>query len=431
MKFWRLLYQIGLNVSALILPVVALFSKRVRRWWKHARPIPPVPPEGKPVLWMHCASAGEFEQGRVVLEFLLRQLPVRPFFVLTFFSPSGWERYQHNYSYADWVGPAPMDFPWLIRRWVHTLQPVAVFFVKYDLWPNLLHILRQMGIPTYLLSAHIVPLQGLRWWWKKQLLPYLQWIFVQTQEDGQRLTHIGVTQFSVAGDTRLLRVMEIAKQPKSFPDIERWIGGRFCVVAGSLWPADVDFLAEAYGMLRGYETYWLLVPHHVSEEMIVYIHRKWPVRCVQYSQDYQGVRRNTLIIDTMGILAYLYAYADVVWIGGGFGKGIHNILEAIIYKKPVFFGPNYQSFPEAHEMIKRGVAESCRYPVSFANAVKSLHKDRRRAQVIFSKVDSYLSAQGDILHIIWDKLQREEWVQRLKRQAVSLNDSPEPSTLTF
>lgn len=431
MKFWRIFYQAGLGLLSLILPIAALFNKRIRRWWKHARPLPPVPPEGKPVLWMHCASVGEFEQGRVVVEFLLRQLPVRPFFVLTFFSPSGWERYQHSYSDADWIGPAPIDFLWLVRRWVYTLQPIAVFFVKYDLWPNLVYTLHQAKIPTYLLSAHVMPLHGLRWWWKKQLLPYLRWIFVQTQEDGQRLAHAGITHFSVAGDTRLLRVMEIARQPRAFPEIEEWIGGRFCIVAGSLWPADVDFLAEAYGMLRGYETCWILVPHLVSEEMVAYIHRKWPVRCVQYSQDYQSVRRNTLIVDAVGILAYLYAYADVVWVGGGFGKGIHNILEAVIYRKPVFFGPNYQSFPEANEMIKRGVAESCRYPVSFANAVKSLHKDRRRAQVIFSKIDNYFREQGDTLQIIWDKLQDEEWVRMLNSQALSLKESSTSSPLTF
>lgn len=411
MTWWRPLYTLFLLVGSLLIPVLALFNEKVRRWWQARKVPPPLPPANRPVLWLHCASVGEFEQGRPVLEHILQQLPYRPFVVITFFSSSGWQRYRQSYPVGDWMGPAPADLPWVVRTWVRSLRPAAVFFVKYDLWPNLLYELRLGGHPMYLISAHVEALRGLRWWWKKQLLPYMDWIFVQTAGDGQKLRQAGLSRVTVAGDSRLVRVRQLAENWLPVSGIHEWISGHFCIVAGSVWEDDVRFLARAYEMLRGYQIRWILVPHEVNARQVEFIHRAWPVRCSQYSHPEWNADRDTLILDTTGLLAYVYFYAHTVWVGGGFGRGIHNILEAIIYRKPVFFGPNYEGFPEAQELIALKVAESCKYPMSFSNAIKSLIKDRRRLQIIADKVDRFLASRPDTPEIIWQYLREAPWAQ--------------------
>lgn len=411
MSWWRPLYSLFWIGSYLLIPVLTLFSEKLRRWWQARKTPLPRPPADRPVIWFHCASVGEFEQGRPVLEYILQQLPYRPFVVITFFSPSGWQRYRQSYPIGDWMGPAPADLPWTVRRWVKTLRPVAVFFVKYDLWPNLLHELRLAGHPMYLLSAHVEPLRGLRWWWKKQLLPYMNWIFVQTEKDAQKLRQAGFHRVTVAGDSRLVRVRQLAENWLPVSGIHEWVNNNFCIIAGSVWEEDIRFLAQSYELLRGYQIRWILVPHEVNARQIDFIHKVWPVRCIQYSHPEWNPERDTLILDTMGLLAYVYFYAHTVWVGGGFGRGIHNILEAVIYRKPVFFGPNYKDFPEAQQLIALKVAESCKYPMSFSNAVKSLIKDRRRLQIIADKVDKFLASTPDTLEIVWQHLRDAPWIQ--------------------
>lgn len=406
----RLAYTLSLAVALMFIPVLALFNEKVRRWWKARKVSPPIPPPDRPVFWLHCASVGEFEQGRPVIEYLLRQLPYQPYLVITFFSSSGWLRYGETCPLGDWVGPAPTDTPWVVKRWVSRLRPKVAFFVKYDLWPNLLHQLKEHGCAIYLLAAHVEPLKGFRWWWRRQLLSYVEWIFVQTEGDAQKLRHSGFSQVTVAGDSRLIRVKQLAEDWLPVSGIQEWVGSSFVIVAGSVWGTDVQFLARAYEQLRGYNIRWILAPHEVSPKQIEYIHKTWPVRCAQYSQSEWDNSRDTLILDTMGLLAYSYFYAHAVWIGGGFERGIHNILEAVVYKKPIFFGPKYQDFPEAHELIALKIAESCKYPMSFSNAIKSLIKDRRRLSVIAEKASIYLESKPQTQEIVWQRLRNAPWV---------------------
>ncbi|GIV23365.1 MAG: hypothetical protein N3A68_06880 [Bacteroidia bacterium] len=413
MKIWLPIYTLFWVLLSGFIPIIAFFSPKVRAWWRARRTPPPILPVDRAVLWMHCASVGEFEQGRPVLEYFIQQLPHKPYIVVTFFSPSGWQRYQQSYPLADWLGPAPLDLPWQVKQWIQAIHPTAVFFVKYDLWPNILYELHRRSCPTYLLAAHVEPLRGLRWWWRRQLLPYLNHIFVQTPADQVRLSTEGFIRVTMAGDSRLIRVRQLVENWLPVSGIAEWIGDHFCIIAGSIWEPDARFLAKAYEHLRGFQIRWILVPHEVNPRSIETLHRLWPVRCATYTRPEWPSERDTLIIDTLGLLAYLYSYGHVAWVGGGFGKGIHNILEAVAYKKPVFFGPNFQDFPEAKELIKSGVAETCRYPVSFANSVKSLIKDRRRLQIIAEKAEAYLSNKPDTPRIVWELLQKEAWVQRL------------------
>lgn len=413
MNWWWPLYMAFLLIGVGIVPLTGLFFPKVRLWWRARRTPPPQMPVDRPVFWMHCASVGEFEQGRPVLEYLIAQLPQRPYVVVTFFSPSGWKRYQQSYPVADWIGPAPLDFPWTVRAWVEAIHPAVVFYVKYDLWPNLLRELQRRNCPQYLLAAHVEPLSGLRWWWRKQLLPYFQHIFVQTPADQIRLSMHGFLRVTVAGDSRVVRVQQVLENWMPVSGIAEWVGSHFCIVAGSIWEADMRFLARAYEQLRGHNIRWILVPHEVSPRQIETLTRLWPVKTILYTHPEWDSTRDTLIIDTLGLLAYLYAYGHLAWIGGGFGTGIHNILEAVIYKKPVFFGPNYEEFPEARELIRSGVAESCKYPVSFSNAVKSFLKDKRRLQLIAEKAEKFLSVQPDTPTIVWNVLKNAPWLQEL------------------
>ncbi|MCX7606183.1 MAG: hypothetical protein N2170_02800 [Bacteroidia bacterium] len=412
MSWWYPFYMFFLLIGAGIVPVLSLFHTKVRAWWRARRIPPPNPPQDTPVFWLHCASVGEFEQGRPVLESLIEKLAVRPYVIVTFFSPSGWRRYQQSYPVADWIGPAPLDLPWIVRMWVQTIHPTAVFFVKYDLWPNFLRELYRQGSPCYLLAAHVEPLEGVRWWWRRQLLPYMRHIFVQTAADQLRLSMAGFPQVTVAGDSRLVRVRQLVDNWLPVSGIAEWVGNHFCIIAGSIWEADVRFLARAYEQLRGHHIRWILVPHEVSSRQIEMVMRFWPVRCAVYSQPEWDIGKDTLIVDTMGLLAYLYAYAHVAWVGGGFGAGIHNILEAIVYKKPVFFGPNYADFSEARELIRLGAAESCKYPVSFSNSVRSMIKDKRRIKIIAEKIDKYIGSQPDTPAIVWSKLHKESWLAK-------------------
>lgn len=414
MIFLRVLYTVGWVFLVAIAPFIALFGGKFRRWWLARRAKPPAFSLDRPVLWLHCASVGEFEQGRPVLEYVASQLPIRPQILVTFFSPSGWERYRQSYPLADWIGALPSDLPWVVRDWIQTVRPTAVFFVKYDLWPNLLFELKKAGVPRYLLAAHVAPYpKGLLWWWKVQLFRLMDHLFVQTAADLERLTLAGILPVTVAGDSRAWRVKQIREEWMPISGIQEWIAGRFCIVAGSLWEADIQFLSAAYAQLKGLDICWILVPHEIRAKTLEYIQRSWPASLSLYSQTDWSKQYNTLVIDTMGLLAYLYAYAHLVWVGGGFGKGIHNILEAVIYGKPVFFGSNYQDFAEAQELIRRGIAESCRYPSAFSNAVRSFVKDMRRLRLVDEKAQAYFANLPNTNRLVWEVLQKASWVQAL------------------
>lgn len=413
MRGWRALYTVVLLLVLGGLYFLRFFWPKLRLWWRARQTSPPLVPIDRPVLWMHCASVGEFEQGRPVLEYLLQELPRRPYVVVTFFSPSGWMRYQQSYPFADWMGPAPTDLPWIVRQWIEAIHPTAVFFVKYDLWPNLVGELARVGCPQYLLAAHVAPLRGPRWWWRKKLLRYMDHLFVQTAADQAKLSTEGFTRVTLAGDSRVLRVRQLVENWLPVSGIAEWLGNQFCAVAGSVWEADVRFLAQAYAHLRGQQIRWILVPHEVSPRQIEAMRKLWPVPLSLYTESEWNPSRDTLLVDTTGLLAYLYAHAHVAWIGGGFGKGIHNILEAVAYGKPVFFGPNYHEFPEAEELIKLKVAESCQYPVGFANVVKNFVKNKNRLQKISEKSKHYLSLKPNTPKIVVEILKEKQWMQVL------------------
>ena len=329
--------------------------------WKRTFGRLTVAPVGKEkTAWFHASSLGEFEQARPVLEGFRKAHPEYKICV-TFFSPSGYE-VRKNYTEADFVCYLPMDTPANASRFVNLLHPTVVFFAKYDFWFNYLEQLHRRNIPTFIFSAIFRPGQYFFKWYGGWYLGHLKrcftHLFVQNEESKELLQRHGVEQVSIAGDTRFDRVYAIAQGAKRFDDIERFLShheGKKVLLAGSSWEPDEKNLKQ-YMEHAGKGITLVLAPHVISESHLAHIESLFgKERCVRYSQANEAnANTDILIIDNIGMLASLYQYAHVAYIGGGFGRGIHNILEAVTFGKPVVFGSNYHKFKEACDIIERG-----------------------------------------------------------------------------
>ena len=348
------LYGAGIGVASAFNEKARLMTSGWRRAWETD-----MVKEGK-VAWFHASSLGEFEQARPVIRRFREEHGEYKVWV-TFFSPSGYE-VRKDYDEAERVTYLPLDTPRNARRLVEKIRPTVAFFVKYDFWFNMLRELQKRGVPTFLFSAifresqyFFKPYGG---WFRRQLRCFSH-IFVQNEESLKLLRESGVEWCSRAGDTRFDRVREIAQRSEGDRKVERFVegGSGRRVVAGSSWEPDEEML-KRYMDESGRELRLVLAPHVISESHIEKIERLMGKEvCMRYSQmdeetDIAG--KNVLIIDNIGLLSRIYRYAEVAYIGGGFGRGIHNILEAITYDVPVVFGPNHRKFQEALDIIRLG-----------------------------------------------------------------------------
>jgi len=301
-------------------------------------------------IWFHAASLGEFEQGRPVIEALEREFPQYKI-LLSFFSPSGYE-IRKDYPMADEVLYLPTDTPSHAAQWLCRHHFVAAFFIKYEFWFNYMRALKKAGIPLFYISLILKPDSFFfRWYgrWFRRQLRNVTHFFVQDDVTSQLLHDNGFDNVTVCGDTRFDRVAAIAEQAKPFPEIEKYIAGRQCIITGSTWPPDERLLAEFYPTLP--EDYCLIVaPHDISEAHVAQIKAMFPKAQCYTEMDAQNPS-NVLIVNTIGILSQLYQYARFVYIGGGFGVNIHNIQEPVTFGCPVVFGPKYKSFKEAVDLV--------------------------------------------------------------------------------
>lgn len=321
--------------------------------------------KGKPVVWMHCSSLGEFEQGRPVIEELRRVAPGMRV-VLTFFSPSGYKA-KKDYPGADYIFYLPLDSPGNARRFVDLLRPTLVLWVKYDYWYYFLVELRKRSIPVLLISGVFRPDQPFFHWYgrlHRYMLECFTHLFVQTGTSSLLLKRLSLTDnVSVSGDTRFDRVIEIAEERVELPEVEAFCGSQPVIVAGSTWEEDeeeMDHYANSHPEIR-----FILAPHEISEDRLAGVERLYR-HCIRYSilvADGSGgkVTRpgwpepNVLLIDNIGMLSKLYRYATVAYVGGGFGDdGVHNVLEAAVYGKPVVYGPVIEKYIEAVELTDSG-----------------------------------------------------------------------------
>lgn len=313
-------------------------------------------------VWFHAASLGEFEQGRPVMEQLKKNKPETKI-LLTFFSPSGYE-VRKNYAGADIVSYLPLDTPRAAKKFVKMVNISKAIFIKYEFWPNYLMALKAANIPFYSISAIFRPSQlffkgyGI---WYRNLLKSFSHIFVQDRNSLELLSKYGFSNASVVGDTRFDRVADLAKQGNELPVIQEFVQDKPVIVAGSTWPKDEELLVR-YLKLHP-DVKLILVPHEIHEARLSGIEKLLENNYVCYTQADKADKiaiqsAGCLIVDTIGLLSSVYRYANVAYIGGGFGVGIHNTLEAAVWNVPVVFGPNYQKFREARELIVAGGAFS-------------------------------------------------------------------------
>lgn len=310
------------------------------------------------VVWIHCASLGEFEQGRPIIEALKREYPNLKI-VLTFFSPSGYE-IRKKYEYADYVCYLPADTPNNARKFLENLKPKFALVVKYEYWANYFFQCHKQNIPLFIVSGILRKDQrffGLFSAFWKKVLGCVTYFFVQNEETKKLLSTIGFSNVTISGDSRFDRVIEIAANAKPIHEIEKFKGNSFCVIAGSSWPQEEKMLHVWFEKHKTENIKLILVPHEISDTHISAIQKNFPSSLRWSERNTQNITSaKVLIIDTIGLLSSIYQYADAAVIGGGFGKGIHNVLEAAVWGVPVLFGPNFHKFEEAKQLIFFGGA---------------------------------------------------------------------------
>lgn len=367
------MYNIVIYLYLTGVAIVSLFNQKVRKMWRGEREAfsvlkQKVDPNAKYV-WVHAASLGEFEQGRPIMERIRRDHPEYKI-LLTFFSPSGYE-VRKNYEGADIVCYLPLDTITNARRFLRLIRPCMAFFIKYEFWYNYLHILRHRGVPTYSVSSIFRPGQIFFRWYGRQygrVLKCFTKFFVQNEVSRELLATIGIHRVEITGDTRFDRVLQIKDAAKQLPLVESFVSPvaseaaaqRKCFIVGSSWEPDEDIYIPYFT-----DKDWKLIiaTHVVSPERVGLLKKRLVEqgkKVVLYSEaDNPEVKgslseADVMIIDCYGLLSSIYRYADVAYVGGGFGVGIHNLPEAAVWGVPVFFGPNNARFQEAQDLKQNG-----------------------------------------------------------------------------
>ena len=374
--------------------IASLFNEKVRKMWRGEREAfkilkQKVDPNAK-YIWFHAASLGEFEQGRPLMERIRKDYPQYKI-LLTFYSPSGYE-VRKNYEGADIICYMPVDTRLNAIRFLRLVRPVMAFFIKYEFWSNFLHILKYRNIPTYSVSSIFREDQVFFKWYGRSYAGVLKCFtrfFVQNEESKRLLEGIGITAVDVVGDTRFDRVLQIKEAAKQLPICEAFRTGvassqsagvphhDFKVfVAGSSWPPDENVFIPFFNKHKDWRL--LIAPHVIAEEhlklILSLIKDKKVVRYTQTTPE-EAAEADVLIIDCFGLLSSMYNYGDVAYIGGGFGVGIHNTLEAAVWNMPVIFGPNNKKFQEAQGLLKSGGGFEINTYEDFSGLMGSLMND--------------------------------------------------------
>jgi 3-deoxy-D-manno-octulosonic-acid transferase len=338
--------------------IASLFNKKVKKMWAGERQAvkvlkEKVDPEAR-YIWFHAASLGEFEQGRPLIEHLRETHPEYKI-LLTFFSPSGYE-VRKNYEGADIICYLPLDTIRNARRFLRAIKPVMAFFIKYEFWYNYLHILQHRGVPTYSVSSIFRPDQIFFQWYGRQygrVLKCFTHFFVQNMESKALLAKLGITDVDVVGDTRFDRVLQIKEASKQLPIVEQFTAhAQKVFVAGSSWLPDEEIFIKYFDIHKDWKL--IIAPHVISDEHLSQIFELLKGRrVVRYTEATEKNVKDAevLIIDCFGLLSSIYHYGTVSYVGGGFGVGIHNVLEAAVWDIPVVFGPNNKHFQEAQGLM--------------------------------------------------------------------------------
>lgn len=396
------IYWLAIRCYAIILRIAALFNPKAKLFVRGRKGLLAsmryaLIEERRPRIWMHCASLGEFEQGRPLLEKLRKKHPGYAI-VLTFFSPSGYEVRKH-YEGADYIFYLPLDSFFNAKRFLKIVQPKVCIFVKYEFWYFYLLQAARQDIPAILISAIFRKSQPFFQWYgrlHRRMLHCFTHIFVQDAESVQLLGKIGIEDVTIAGDTRFDRVTEAIIEQKELPIADVFSKGANILVAGSTWAEDEHALNKLMSLLPA-DWKLILAPHEIHEAHISEIEKLFGDVTVRWSQWNEGNNKRILIVDKIGLLLQLYRYGKAAWIGGGFGtKGLHNVLEAAVYGIPVVFGPNYQKSREARELVSSSAAIVINDIPALANSIISwdTKSDNHNYEQICSLTEHYVAANA-------------------------------------
>ena len=409
---FRFFYSIVWQLIEVLLPIVGLFNKKIRTGnsgrrkaisslnkWRLS-----LPAESK-IIWFHCASLGEFEQGRPVIEALKEKEP-HSYIALTFFSPSGYE-VRKNYKGADWIGYLPLDTFFNARKFVQILQPSEAFFVKYEFWTNYFFNLKKIGAKLFCISVILREEQRFFQWYGfvwKSTLKAVTHFFVQNENTQKLLQKIKFNNVIVSGDTRFDRVLEIANSSKDLSWLTSFKQHEFLVVLGSSYTEEESLIAMLLQRVNNLKV--CVVPHEIHSSRIqesIARFEKFGVVLLSSFQPEKNNEARVLILDSIGMLSSVYSQANAVVLGGGFGKGLHNSLEIAVYGIPMAFGPNHRKFQEALDLVKIGAAfpietydelssfvEHCRYKNTIPNAGKKYVEEQAGAtSAILKGIEKY------------------------------------------
>lgn len=400
------MYNLVIYMYLLGVAIYSCFNEKVRKMWRGEREAfkilrEKVDPNAKYV-WFHAASLGEFEQGRPLMEQLRKEHPEYKI-LLTFFSPSGYE-VRKNYEGADIITYLPLDTITNARRFLRTVRPVMAFFIKYEFWYNYLHILKHRGVPVYSVSSIFRPEQVFFKWYGRQygrVLNCFTHFFVQNEISKELLAKIGITDTTVVGDTRFDRVLQIKEAAKQLPIVESFVKDAPQVfVAGSSWPPDEEIFIKYFNEHKNWKL--IIAPHVIGEDHLQQIEKLLEGRkVIRYTEAEKMVNGQlsmvndyeVLIINCFGLLSSIYHYGNVAYVGGGFGVGIHNLLEAAVWDVPVFFGPNNQKFQEAQGLKTSGGLEIHNYE-EFAAQMDRLTSDATYLQEQGQKAGHFVKGQS-------------------------------------
>lgn len=391
-----LIYNIGIRLYFIAILLASLWNKKARKWiaGRKASQNTKVVIKGNPI-WFHCASVGEFEQALPLIHLYKTRNPEFSI-LITFFSPSGFE-YGKLKMPNDYIRYLPLDTRQAMNKFVSQVRPAAVFIIKYEFWFHLLQQLHEKHIPTFLVSGIFRKEQ---WFFNRlgtlhrRMLGFFTHLFVQNEESRLLLNEIKVDKVSVMGDTRFDQVLHNKSTPLDDRQLEQFANSANIFIAGSVWDSDIPVLKKIIEILPP-DWRIIIAPHEIDHFNTKFL--KEPCGCYTNNENTQA---RILVLDVVGILSRVYRYANFVYVGGGFGKGIHNILEAAVYAKPIFIGPKYHKFAEAKELIQM----ECALEVNAENAADKVTQvvfNKKNYEGIQERLKSYLSANTNLSEKIW------------------------------
>jgi len=413
----KLFYLLFIKLYPLGARIISPFNIKARLWVKGRKNIMDhiafnTQRDPAKKIWVHCASLGEFEQGRPIIEAIRKDYPNYKI-LLTFFSPSGYE-VQKAYKGADYIFYMPMDSFATARRFYDSVQPKLVIFVKYEFWYYYLQKGHSLKIPLLLVSGIFRPSQPFFKWYgglHRDMLRCFNHLFVQTEDSANLLDTIGITNVSTGGDTRFDRVLEIAAKAQYYKEIEAFCGDKTVIIAGSTWTDDDEELDHYANTHLDYR--FIIAPHDIGDDRLEECDRLYK-HSIRYSNYIKMLRNNetidptinTLIMDNMGMLKYLYLSATICYVGGGFGeKGVHNVAEAAVFYKPVVFGPVFEKYIEVAGLVDEGGAFSVNSALELEKQFDVLLADTELYKNACTKAGNYIKAGAGATQQVMDYIQ--------------------------